>query len=280
MKTQWVPSMDLLLQRSVVTLIECPLFFWSCLAWEGFALLSTDLLGESKFSASYCFMAGLGSFLGALAYSTLLVFIQSQLTETSIWSLLPESVARSIAGGVTTGTLWQFSVNISELKSYSFTGAFFFVYFMSVIAFFTMMFLIRFSNTLFLSSSTKFNIKPYSLDLAYYDLMLALCTGAADAFFIGTDNSQFADGWLSSFNVSDSMNAAQKVALAGAAGLTGFLVYQTLVNLIVPLHWAWVDGLPLFDEDNVSHDGGDLEEEDFTDDRNPHDEGGVPYQET
>lgn len=242
-------------------------------------MLSTDVLGESKFSVSYCFMAGLGSFLGALAYSTLLVFIQSQLTETSIWLLLPESVARSIAGGVTTGTLWQFSVNVSELNNYSFTGAFFFVYFMSVVSFFSMMLVIRLSNSLFLSSSAKLNIKPYSLDLAFYDLMLASCTAAADAFFIGTDNSQFSDGWLSSFNISDDMNVAQKVTLAGAAGLTGFLIYQTLINLIVPLHWAWVDGLPLFDEDSLSHDGGDLEEEDFTDTGN-NDTHQRPYQET
>jgi hypothetical protein len=245
-------------KRTISTLVECPVFFFYAFAWEAFALISEDSLGDNKFSARYCFMTGLGAFIGALTYSVILLLLQYQLEQFDFKVHFSESVLRGIAGGVTTGTLWQFSVNISEIYGFTFTEGFFFVFAMSAVTFMLMICMLRFLHDM-LPNDYKLSILPLSMTTFTFDWSLSLATAASDAFFVGTDNDQFTGAWLGAFNVPDAgMSYGTSIALAGASGLVGFLVFQALWNLITPEGWNWVDGIPA-EQVSVLREGGDDE---------------------
>jgi hypothetical protein len=232
------------LRRTVLMLLECPVFFFYSFTWEAFALISTDYIGDDKFTFSYCLMTGVGAFAGSFLYSLMLLGVQYQMKEFDLNIHFSEGVLRAISGGVTTGTLWQFSVNISEINGFTFTEGFFFVFALSAVTFMLMTCLLRFCHSL-LPREYQCALLPMSTSVFIFDGTLSLAVAASDAFFVGTDNDQYTGGWLTVFNVPDSgMAFGKSIALAGASGLCGFLVFQSIWNLIAPVGWNWVDGIP------------------------------------
>jgi len=133
------------------------------------------------------------------------------------------------------------SDNISIDLSFDFTGAFLFVYMMSAIAFFVTIILLRSINDFLISAKNKFDIMPLSGQTFWYDFLLSISVGAADAFFVGTDNQYFSDGWLGAFDVSDSTSTFVAMCLAGSSGLCGYLIVQTIQNLIFRDEYVWLD---------------------------------------
>lgn len=233
-----LPSWPSFLHRVLLTLLASPKYFFSAFGWEGFALLATDYLGLSTESAEYYVLAGIGAFLGLLI-SSIAIILALQLKGEDYTYQMHNSILVSLASGMTTGSLWQISVNVSIEEGFSFTEAFFFVFAISAASYFACTCVIRGANGL-LPAAYRLHILPMTRIVIWYDIIQSLCSGSADAFFLGTDDTEFADGWLIAFNVSGE-TVFVSMCLAGASGLVGYVVFQMLENLVLQDGWIWVD---------------------------------------
>jgi hypothetical protein len=237
-------SIPLLQKRIYTMLLFSPKFFCASFTWEGFGFAAMASGGNST-SAGYYFMTGLGTMLGVVFASAIIIaFTKLGGPRDDLIAEIHSTLFVGLAAGITAGTLWQVSVNISIDGGYTFSGAFFFVYFMSSLSYFTSASLMRYINGNLLPSAWRFMLAPFSTQVICQELTLALSVGAADAFFVGTDDRVLNYGWLKAFNVYGDTNTFAALCLAGASAFCGFLICQTVLNFFVGQGNLWLDESP------------------------------------
>eukprot|EP01035_Chromulina_nebulosa_P019629 gene19629-25540_t len=231
---------DLLWDRTLGMFLAAPKMFLGSFFWEGFAMLASNSLNLSDLSFWFCLLTGIGTAIGIIVGHLGVVFLTTT-KKVDIDIELHAVALLAVALGLFTGTLWQVSVNISKHLHLDFTQAFWFVGAVSTGYSFVSLTVCRYLNTIF-PEIFRLQIKPVR-ETWYLDLLLSISVGAADAFFVGTsDISVFANDWLPGFAVRDNTSVFVAMLLAGSSSLCGFLVCQSIQNIILIDTWLDVTG--------------------------------------
>lgn len=230
-------------RRLKAMIILSPKFFFAAFFWQAFGYLALFVAKTNPVSAGYYLMTGLGTLLGFLLSSFVIIVItKNEASREEFISEFHNSVLVASAGGITAGTLWQVAVNFSINSHFNFSGAFFFVYLMSAVMNFLCAMSIRLINEYYTPERFKFRLSPLVAQTVHQEFTLALCVGAADAFFVGTDDRMLNYSWLSVFRVSRTTPTISALCLAGASALTGYLVCLSVVSVL------WADGVVFVDD--------------------------------
>lgn len=227
-------------RRLKPAVISSPKFFFAAFFWEAFGYAATAR-GANLVSACYFLMTGLGTLVGFLLTSFAIIALTK-------WGSSKDDLITEVHGGVvvfcvamfTAGTLWQIAVNISIYHEFDFTGAFFFVYFICGLAIFGCVLLVRSLNEYLLPQGSKFRFSGFNTQTIRQDFTVALCGGAADAFFVGTED-RFSDSWLRGFQVDRSTPTFSAICLAGASGFCGYLLLMPILCVILADGVLFVD---------------------------------------
>jgi hypothetical protein len=235
------PNWPLLQKRIFYTVLFSPKFFFAAFFWQAFGYIALSS-GHSSTSPAYYLLTGVGTMLGVLLTSfVIIVTTKNEVTRADFASEVHGALLVGLAGGITAGTLWQVSVNIAINGGFDFTGAFFFVYMMSGSSYFLSALLLRHMNSQWLPSKWQFSVAALSPPVVYQELTLAICVGAADAFFVGTDDRVLNYGWLTAFRVSRHTPTMGGMCLAGASAFCGYLICETLLNCVFAEGILWLD---------------------------------------
>lgn len=234
-----VPTKQAIITRFTSTLHACPKIFFASFAWEGFGFLCERSLHKSSETVDYYFMTGLGTFFGVLFAHLMTTFVLGSFINNRdmLVAEIQYGMLLAIASGLAAGTVWQFNVNTTESLNFNFTGAFFYVMAMAAFVFFIVTYILRRGND-FLPLHMRCQFESASYSTLRNDFLLGLSIGAADGFFVGTDNAEFRAAWLPGFNVSHSTSVFAAMLLSGSSGLVGYLLMQTLQNLILTSTWT------------------------------------------
>lgn len=222
-------SVETQYQRWKETALSLPQFMLSAAGYEIFNLMWWGPDDEN--SIVYYYWMGLGAFIGAfVGHMIILPFIVGkydvfrELEEASIISL-------SIIFGPSTTLPWIKYVCAEH--GISFTEAFFFIWFTAFISYFGMPFLfralfqcIKIGKTRWLQSNME----------TVYDLYNSSSVGFGYAFMYG--NYDVSGNWLSIFEITSETSSIVDIFLVVSAFTVGYLIWQTLQNLLLPATWT------------------------------------------
>ena len=166
-----------ILRRFIVTLWLLPSYFLSAGLWELFSLYA---LLERNFrydDPRYFLLTGLGSLFGIIIARFLVIYILRLDKYTRIFEL-HSALQSSICSGVATGSLWQYSMNLSKHYHLSFNLTVAFVFSMSTICYFLTTLIIRIAN-IKAPLCCQLRFRVLSLNVIYNDFLESLTVGIA-----------------------------------------------------------------------------------------------------
>lgn len=250
-----IPSIPKLYNRSIVTALTSPKIFFGAMLWQGFSYACNCNLD----SANFYFITGFGSALGTFLSSVALgLALKGSLDD--FLNEFSHGVLYALPVFLGPGTCWQKNVNDSVDWKFTFTGAFFHMFLISTALYFP--------AVVFLRAINQYFIKPKGIDTGidtveeriYFDFLLSLSIAFGDAFFMGTAAAQhFEDNWLApAFGVYDDTPVFTGMMWAGLSTLCGFLIIQTVQNLV--LKDTWLDPKEMSKDESLMSNiyGGDV----------------------
>ena len=120
----------------------------------------------------------------------------------------------------------------------NFTQAFFFVWLVSFLLFFTTLTVLRLGNSVVKNTFNIENEFQTVVRRIYFDMQLSISVALADAFFVGTVSDYYTDNTLApAFGVQESTPHFEAMMKSGASTLSGFLISQILQNVIMKDSW-------------------------------------------
>lgn len=239
-------------QRCLTVLQVAPEIFLCGFLWSGFSV-ACDCGTETN---SFYFMTGFGSGLGAL-FGHILTHITFDngfpiVTRQELF----HACAYFCAIFFGSGTTWQRIVNDTIRYDMTFTESFFYMWLLSSLMFLTVLTVMRFLNTQYTKSqfSKVLQIEDDFMDVQhrfFFDVQLCSVIGFADAFFVGTVTGEYTNNWLGpAFGVHESTSTIDGMCKSGAATLVGFLIMQTVLNMI--MKDCWLDPVEVVYADRIA----------------------------
>eukprot|EP01031_Cornospumella_fuschlensis_P029517 gene29517-35625_t len=229
-----VPSRTRMYNRFFESAISLPKMFLSGFLWEGFGLAS----GMDTEYTGYYFMTGLGGGIGTLFGHVLVYYF----VKGESFNLFEESIKGSLYGMSAffgPSTLWQKLVNDMDEWGWSFTSAFFFMWFISGLVFYVSMMSFRCLAQVLSIYIPAFKVVEPVQERLKSDLTLSLSVGLGDAFFLGTAVNQFPpNGLTDAFGVGDNTEAFEGMMKAGTSVIVGFSIMQIVENLLWRTVWT------------------------------------------
>jgi len=231
---------DALAGRMLKTLIISPKIFFGAFGWEAFALIATDLAGSSQDDATYFLLTGVGDAIGYfLAHMVSMHLLCIDFMSDDYIAEVHNGLLITFASGIVGGTLWGVWVWIAyEYLALTFSQAFFYIYAISFVVFFSSLLALREINA---AMPKSIRLRVGTVEKKWqYDLTLSLSVASADAFFIACDSDLFPGSWFGeTFNISSDTTIDTSLWYSGITAIIGFLIMQVLQNLF--LEYTFVD---------------------------------------
>lgn len=232
--------------RWLVTVVGAAKVFVGAFFWQGFALACNCDVHYEGYYFLTGFGGGLGTVLSALVPYALTGF---KNFDPTIEGLRGFMLGMAIFLGP--GTIWQRVVNDAADWGWTFTGGFFYMWFLSGLMFLASITVTR--KVTYYIQKHCFDHVIRAVDSVkrqfYHDATLAFTVGFSDAFFMGTCATQFDDNWLAgAFGIDDNTEDFEAMILAGLSTCVGFIIAQSFQNLV--FFDCWADNPP--EDDSVS----------------------------
>jgi hypothetical protein len=204
-----VPQLHKLKIRFTETFMTVPKIFLGAFLWEGFSLGSK--LGE--YDVAFYWISGLGCAVGTQFGHVAITFIVQRGHDFSYFHDATKGFLYGLAVLFGPGTAWQRVVNDAHDWGLTFTQAFFYMWLISCLLFFTSL---TFFRKVIEVISIKTNTEKRFIHLRsslYFDFLISLSVGMGDAFFMGTEAvHEFpSDNWLApTFGVHSGTNTGKR----------------------------------------------------------------------